>query len=780
MKQTISSPIRKLKLLLVLPLMAGVFYAFSAPEYKFVQASNNSEEQSQTKDGKTVTGKVVNEDGKPLKGASIVVSGKTIGTTTDANGNFKLEMPDDSPIVISYVGFGSQKVEPDFGKEMVISMKIETIGIDMGDEATLTQKRNSNIQFNNWSEISKYFEERKIQPLYVLDGEIGTVVKAGAKPNPKELDFETIESINILKGESATSKYGEKGKNGVVEIIRKKKQIPETKTQTNNTKASFFNPKIESIDSVLNLKTSLIYIDDKLSTKADVDQLKSGQIDHIYILKDQLATASYGDKGKNGVIKITTKKGDARAENENSSITQTIKVHTNSPFKFGNSDGSGNQPLIVKDGVIAKDQIADNISPETIESINVLKGESATKIYGAKGKNGVILIRTKKGESAAQNTPIEVKLTETSGTEPKPLIVIDGVIAENQNIDKIDPETIESMAVLKDESATKKYGEKGKNGVMEITSKSKTPFSLIEEMPSFPGGVEALRTFVSSTMKYPVIALENGIQGQVYVKFVVEKTGTVTNIKISRGVDPSLDNEALRIVKSMPKWNPGKQNGETVEVAYVIPVNFELKNYRPVSKEKLTVKSYVQTKTTYTKSRPDPKESEEVLKAGTSSKIGDINWVNNTVYNSSKLNSVLGIKKGDKYSNENLRGRVQGEVASLYLDNGYVFSNIEITEIPKSDGTVDLTFTVYEGNRGKIETVTVKGNKNVSTQDILDEIEIKPGDLFSKAKIIQSVRALSTMKKLNPEKISPEIIPASKIPNSEFINVNLVFNVTEK
>ncbi|MDP2889881.1 MAG: carboxypeptidase-like regulatory domain-containing protein, partial [Bacteroidota bacterium] len=107
MKQTISSPIRKLKLLLILPLIAGVFYAFAAPEYKFIQAEELATNVIQNE--KTIKGKVIDESGKPLKSASVVILGKTIGTITDENGNFVLKVTDDSPIMISYVGFESVK-----------------------------------------------------------------------------------------------------------------------------------------------------------------------------------------------------------------------------------------------------------------------------------------------------------------------------------------------------------------------------------------------------------------------------------------------------------------------------------------------------------------------------------------------------------------------------------------------------------------------------------------------------------------------------------------------
>ncbi|MBV5315496.1 MAG: energy transducer TonB [Prolixibacteraceae bacterium] len=118
--------------------------------------------------------------------------------------------------------------------------------------------------------------------------------------------------------------------------------------------------------------------------------------------------------------------------------------------------------------------------------------------------------------------------------------------------------------------------------VMQVTEekeeeKEDTPvFFIVEEMPDFPGGQLALRKFIAQAIKYPVIAQENGIQGKVFVNFVVAKDGTVTGAKIARGVDPSLDKEALRVVNSLPKWKPGKQGGKPVRVSYTVPINFVL------------------------------------------------------------------------------------------------------------------------------------------------------------------------------------------------------------
>ena len=101
-------------------------------------------------------------------------------------------------------------------------------------------------------------------------------------------------------------------------------------------------------------------------------------------------------------------------------------------------------------------------------------------------------------------------------------------------------------------------------------------FDVVEQMPSFPGGPSALMKYLSENVNYPVVAQENGVQGRVVVSFVVEKDGHITDVKVVRSVDPSLDKEAARVVKSMPSWIPGKQNGSAVRVKYNVPVSFKL------------------------------------------------------------------------------------------------------------------------------------------------------------------------------------------------------------
>lgn len=99
---------------------------------------------------------------------------------------------------------------------------------------------------------------------------------------------------------------------------------------------------------------------------------------------------------------------------------------------------------------------------------------------------------------------------------------------------------------------------------------------IVEEMPIFPGGEMALRKFVAYAVRYPVVAQENGIQGKVYVSFIIDKEGYVRDIKVAKSVAPSLDKEAMRVIRTMPKWTPGRSKGKPVDVLYTVPISFML------------------------------------------------------------------------------------------------------------------------------------------------------------------------------------------------------------
>ncbi len=102
------------------------------------------------------------------------------------------------------------------------------------------------------------------------------------------------------------------------------------------------------------------------------------------------------------------------------------------------------------------------------------------------------------------------------------------------------------------------------------------PMTIVEEMPEFPGGPEALYPYIGKNLRYPEQAVEEGIEGVVYLTFVVETDGRISNVNVLRGIGGGCSEEAVRVVKGMPNWKPGKQNGKTVRVRYNLPIRFKL------------------------------------------------------------------------------------------------------------------------------------------------------------------------------------------------------------
>lgn len=112
--------------------------------------------------------------------------------------------------------------------------------------------------------------------------------------------------------------------------------------------------------------------------------------------------------------------------------------------------------------------------------------------------------------------------------------------------------------------------------IIEEEIVEEVPFIIVENMPTFPGGEKKMLEYVAKNVKYPQLAKEVGTQGRVFVSFIVEKDGSITNVTILRGIGSGCDEEAIRVVKSMPKWNPGLQCGRAVRVSCNLPINFKL------------------------------------------------------------------------------------------------------------------------------------------------------------------------------------------------------------
>jgi hypothetical protein len=223
MKNIISSPYRKMKLLFILPVFAIVLYAFAKPDYKYKYADDNSGNNASgtSLQQKSVKGTIVQNDGTPLPGATILVKGTTLGTSADATGSFKIDnVPDNGLIVVSFMGFKSQVVKPVFTSEMAINMVKDTVKYLNLNISTPPPPPPMNAAGDlnappppppppPTSGID--LKGDGPQPLYVVDGSITS------KAEVEKINPETIESVYVLKDKSAaekpaTDKYGEMGK----------------------------------------------------------------------------------------------------------------------------------------------------------------------------------------------------------------------------------------------------------------------------------------------------------------------------------------------------------------------------------------------------------------------------------------------------------------------------------------------------------------------------------------------------------------------------------------
>ena len=166
-----------------------------------------------------------------------------------------------------------------------------------------------------------------------------------------------------------------------------------------------------------------------------------------------------------------------------------------------------------------------------------------------------------------------VEITKQDEQKPQPMEVPKQTTQLEIVQDDVEVEDIEINAEVEQNEVLEEYVAPE---VVEEEVVEQEIFKIVEEMPAFPGGEAKLMEYVAKNVKYPQIARETGVQGRVYVNFVVEPDGSVSNVSVLRGIGGGCDEEAIRVVKSMPKWKPGKQRGKAVRVSYMLPVNFKL------------------------------------------------------------------------------------------------------------------------------------------------------------------------------------------------------------
>jgi TonB-dependent SusC/RagA subfamily outer membrane receptor len=303
---------------------------------------------------------------------------------------------------------------------------------------------------------------RANDPIYVVDGNF---ISDNAV---SKLDSTKIESIEVIKDAAAHNIYGTKAQNGIIKVTTQKEE-----------------PLI--VDGI---KGEPLYVVDGVKQSPGHSRnYPPDEIASVNVLKDQIAIAAYGKEGENGVIEITTKKENAEAHSPS----------------VPHDKLEANDPIYIVDG---KKQLSlDNIDPENIEAISVLKGKGAIDLYGEEGKNGAILVTTKKEKqdpvveemaSSANEPSVKISTnTKSLTSKPEPdkepvvmgiknnkvtsleagndnvLLIVDGKKLAKGAINQLDPNDIESISVFKGEKAIERYGDGGKDGVIEIITKSK-------------------------------------------------------------------------------------------------------------------------------------------------------------------------------------------------------------------------------------------------------------------------------------------------------------------
>lgn len=173
----------------------------------------------------------------------------------------------------------------------------------------------------------------------------------------------------------------------------------------------------------------------------------------------------------------------------------------------------------------------------------------------------------------------EIEITRQENTPPPPPPPAAPAVAEVLTVVDDDVELADVEIASSEDDASVAQQETYVAPVVEEEEEEEAAqqiFTVVEKQPEFPGGMSELMKFLAKSIKYPVIAQENGIQGRVVCSFVVNRDGSIVDIQVMRGVDPSLDKEAVRVIGTMPKWKPGEQRGKPVRVRFILPVQFRL------------------------------------------------------------------------------------------------------------------------------------------------------------------------------------------------------------
>jgi TonB family protein len=453
MKKIITSPYRKFKVLLVLPVFTIVFYAFATPEYHYLAKPVN-----------------------PTNEAAF--------TTIETPSQIQALKEEKKNVIKKGVTQDTSKYSFKIGKEFV------------GNPKTII----------------------------IIDG-----VTSDNK-TLQSIDPNAIESISILKDKSATALYGAKGDNGVIVVTTKKKPALPVQAMGKNEQKGINAP----ITQQENLKKAIFL--DGVFTDKPFPQINKDLGHDWGIVKpfsEQEGLEKYGEQGKNGGYDIITRK---------KAIEMGLKppYPRISPEDYPTFHGQGH--AVFNDWILGQMKYPEDAVPRGISGI-----VTASYIVNPDG--------------TLSNPAIIYSPDKSLGDE-----VVKAIAASPKWEPPKNPESIDPFNA----SVSVKFELPDKISIPD------EPFVVVEEMPMFPGGDVALLKYISENTQYPESAKTNKITGRVIIRFVVNSEGKAEQATVLRGVDPSLDAEAQRVVNSLPVFSPGKQGGKPVPVYYMVPITFSL------------------------------------------------------------------------------------------------------------------------------------------------------------------------------------------------------------
>ena len=304
-------------------------------------------------------------------------------------------------------------------------------------------------------------------------------------------------------------------------------------------------------------KKPLFVIDGVPSGNLSLNDINAAMVESATLLDKTEAMKLYGEKAKDGAVVITSKK------------PEDTKVYRDVRFTQGVSASDEKFTL--------NGQVMDHKSLKPVPGASVvIRGTTSGTLADAEGK---FKLQVKKGD---------VIVVSYVGLQTQQISVNSAnlVVWMDEDVQSMEEMVVVGMNTPSEEADKKVKYTEVKVDETETPQKEEVIFQVVEQMPEFPGGMGEAMKFLAKNIKYPAAAQQAKIEGRVIVQFVVGKDGSISDVKIARGVSPDLDAEAMRVVSLMPKWNPGKQRGQAVSVKYTMPIMFRLQTPEPKKEEK--------------------------------------------------------------------------------------------------------------------------------------------------------------------------------------------------